>query len=240
MKKAFLCIFNLFTIITSIFAIDFKLPLKFGKNENHTIKLTREEKSRIGEIEFYKHNQILKLIYEDQKINIHSKPFSFMSDDIFFIAKYGDELKVIEVLYSPKINSSCLFVIIPSGKSGYIPLYKNPYKKGQFTFKEELVVNDSSVKVLSLQRQYTFEGFSKDPAIIQTQPTFDSDVIAKIYEGIRLETKAITADYKWLYVTYENQEGWINTRYLCDGIGGPVLNTPKEMIGEDLFRGKYR
>lgn len=196
--------------------------------------------NKMGDIEIYVHNQILKLNDDKQKINIHLKPFSFTSDDIFFTAKIGDEVKVTHVLYSQKKYASCLFVTIPSGKTGFVPLSENPYKDGQFSFREEIIVNGNAVKVLKLNRQYTFESFTNDVATIQTQPDYASDVIARISNDIRLECQAITADYNWLCVTYENREGWINTKYLCRGIGGPVLNTPEEMICEELLWSGYR
>ena len=65
-------------------------------------------------------------------------------------------------------------------------------------------------------------------------------MLSEIFNDVRLDATAITSDYKWLYVTYENHQGWINTKYLCDGIGGPVLYTPEETICEELHWADYR
>lgn len=129
---------------------------------------------------------------------------------------------------------------MPNEEKGFIPIKSNPYKDGNFSFKEEIKVNGNSVKILNLKRTYTFESFKNDPAKLQSLPAFDSEVLLEIFNDVRLETAAITSDYKWLYVTYENHQGWINTKYLCDGIGGPVLYTPEEIICEELLWADFR
>ena len=240
MKKLLLVLFNLFFIINSTFAFNFTLFSKSAKNTNSEIKLSRDEKNRIGKIEFYPHNQILKPTDDGQKLVIHSDPFSSMPDDVIFTARKGDEVKVTHVLYSPKIKSSCLLVTISTGKAGFIPLHKNPYGNGQFTFKEDLMVNGKTIKILNLNRKYTFEGFSDNPAIIYSQPDINSETFVRIYDVFRVDSQSITADYNWLYVIYENYSGWINKKYLCDGIGGPVLNSPEEIICEELLWADYR
>ena len=240
MKKTVLFLIYLLGIINLSFSISFNFFQDLKRNTEPKMKITREEKNRIGKIEFYSHNQILKLVEEEQKILVYSDPFSSMPDDIIFTARKGDEVKVTHVLYSPKIKSSCLLVTISTGKAGFIPLHKNPYGNGQFTFKEDLMVNGKTIKILNLNRKYTFEGFSDNPAIIYSQPDINSETIVRIYDVFRVDSQSITADYNWLYVIYENYSGWINKKYLCDGIGGPVLNSPEEIICEELLWADYR
>lgn len=194
--------------------------------------------NKMGDIEIYVHNQMLEI--NEQAIKIYSKPFSKNEGNKIYTTQNGDKISVTNILYSKSYNRTSIEVNLPSNQTGFIPLSENPYKDGQFSFREEINVNGKTVKVLNLNRPYNFESFTNDVAIIQTQPDYASDVIARISNDIRLECQAITADYNWLCVTYENREGWINTKYLCRGIGGPVLNTPEEMICEDLFWGKYR
>ena len=240
MKKILLVLFNLFFIINSTFAFNFTLFSKSAKNTNPEIKLSKDEKNRIGKIEFYPHNQILKPTDEGQKLVIHSDPFSSMQDDVIFIARKGDEVAVSHVLFSSKIKLACLLVTIPSGKSGFIYISENPYANGQFGFKEELVVKEKIVKILNLNRKYTFEGFPNKPVLIHKLPDSSSEIIAEFDRDFRLETQAITEDYKWLNVMYENQSAWINTDFLCNGSGGPIVNTPEEMICEELLWAGYR
>lgn len=194
--------------------------------------------NKMGDIEIYVHNQMLDI--NEQAIKIYSKPFSKNEGNKIYTTQNGDKISVTNILYSKSYNRTSIEVNLPSNQIGFIPLSENPYKDGQFSFRKEINVNGKTVKVLNLNRQYTFESFTNDVATIQTQPDYASDVIAKISNDIRLECQAITADYNWLCVTYENQEGWINTKYLCRGIGGPVLNTPEEMICEELLWSGYR
>ena len=201
-------------------------------------EIDSETLNKKGDIEVYVHNQMLDI--NEQAIKIYSKPFSKKEENIIYITQNGDKISVTKILYSKSYKRTCIEVNLPSNQTGFIPLSENPYKDGQFSFREEINVNGKTVKVLNLNRQYTFESFTNDVAIIHTQPDYESDVIAKISNDIRLECQAITADYNWLCVTYENQEGWINTKYLCRGIGGPVLNTPEEMICEELLWSGYR
>ena len=202
------------------------------------IQIAKEDKERIGQIEIIEHNQILSISV--QKIEVRSKPFSFKQENVIYITKPGDEIKIQNVLYSKKFGTSCLFVKLPDNKPGFIQILSNPYKDGNFSYKEEINIDGSNVKILNLKRTYTFESLSNDPAKIHGRPSFNSEVLSEIFNDVELDASAITADYKWLYVTYENQEGWINTKYLCRGIGGPVLNTPEEMICEELLWADYR
>ena len=77
MKKTLIFIFYLVILLNSIFAINLNFLSKFNKNDNTRIKFSKEDTTIFGEIEFFKHNQILKLNDDKQKINIHLKPFSF-------------------------------------------------------------------------------------------------------------------------------------------------------------------
>lgn len=237
--KRNLLFFSLFVICISACSANEKgLFPRFIKNEGNDIKISKEDKERIGQIDEIEHNQILSISV--QKIEVHSRPFSFKQDNVIYISKPGDEIKIKNVLYSKKFGTSCLYVTFPDNKKGFIPMKSNPYKDGNFSFKDEIEVNGIFVKILNLKRTYTFESFTNDPAKLQIQPSFDSEVLSEIFNDVRLDATAITSDYKWLYVTYGNHQGWINTKYLCDGIGGPVLYTPEETICEELLWADYR
>ena len=240
MKKIALFLILLCFLSDCIFSISFFS--KIDKSKKPLINISREDKKRIGEIECYEHNQLLKLTDENQIIKIHSKPFSFKVDNVFYTAKKGDEIKINSVLFSQKFGTSCLLVSLESGLTGFIPISRNPYRKDQFTFKEKINLNGKLITILNLRRIYTFESFTDNPASIFSQPDFDSELLVsmKVNDVVKLEAKAITSDYKWLYVNYDNQDGWISTKYLCVDIGGSVLNTPEEMICEELLWKNFR
>lgn len=255
MKKKYFILFSLFFIFSSCYSRsnEYTAMSKFLTERAKSLEaakrldalIARDNKeidfetlNKKGDIEVYVHNQMLDI--SKQSIKIYSRPFSKKEENIIYITQNGDKISVTKILYSKSYNRTCIEVNLPSNQIGFIPLSENPYKDGQFSFREEINVNGKTVIVLNLNRQYTFESFTNDVAIIQTQPDYESDVIAKISNDIRLECQAITADYNWLCVTYENQEGWINTKYLCRGIGGPVLYTPEELICEELLWSGYR
>ena len=189
------------------------------------------------DISIYAHNQVLR--FPERQRKVYSKPFTMFDENVIYLTQNGDELQVNRVFYEKSHNRTYVEVSLPTGETGYIRFPKNPYKDGQFSFKEELLINGNPVKVLNLKRPYTFEGFPNRPAIIQRQPDFNSEIIAKVSGAIILECTAITADYNWLNVIYEDHEAWMNTKYLCDGKGGPLLYTPEETFCEELW-GEYR
>ena len=255
MKKKYFILFSLFFIFSSCYSRsnEYTARSKFLTERAKSLEAAKrldaliasdnkeidfETLNKKGDIEVYVHNQMLDI--SEQAIKIYSRPFSKNEGNKIYTTQNGDKISVTKILYSKSYKRTCIEVNLPSNQTGFIPLSENPYKDGQFSFREEINVNGKTVKVLNLNRQYSFESFTNDVAIIHTQPDYASDVIAKINSDIRLECQAITADYNWLCVTYENQEGWINTKYLCRGIGGPVLNTPEEMICEELLWADYR
>lgn len=132
--KRNLLFFSLFVICISACSANEKgLFSRFIKNEGNDIKISKEEKERIGQIDEIEHNQILSISV--QKIEVHSRPFSFKQDNVIYISKPGDEIKIKNVLYSKKFGTSCLYVTFPDNKKGFIPMKSNPYiisrKSGQ-------------------------------------------------------------------------------------------------------------
>ena len=111
---------------------------------------------------------------------------------------------------------------------------KNPYKNGDFSFKEKINVDGIIVTVLNLVKNYIIEGSDSSPKNVLKLPSESSDCLYSISEDKSVSSTCITADYRWIYITTDSGSGWIKTDYIHRGIGGPVLWTPEECIKEEL------
>ncbi|MCR5400753.1 MAG: hypothetical protein K6E78_04080 [Treponema sp.] len=187
---------------------------------------------KANKIETYKHNQSVSV--SNQKIKVYTDPFTTDMGKVSYITKKVDVLKIESVLFSNKIQKSSLKINLDSGLSGYIPLSSNPYKGGNFSFKEKINVNGKILTILNLVRNYTIEGFSDSPRDVLKLPYDSSECLYSISNDKRVSTTCITSDYKWIYITTDSGSGWIKTDYIHRGIGGPVLWTPEECINEEL------
>lgn len=185
-----------------------------------------------NKIETYIHNQ--RISVSEQKIKIYTEPFTTGSEKNSYITKKGDILQIEKVLFSNERQKTSLEVELDSGLKGYIPLSKNPYKNGDFSFKEKINVDGIIVTVLNLVKNYTIEGSDSLPKNVLKLPSESSDCLYSISEDKTVSSTCITADYRWIYITTDSGSGWIKTDYIHRGIGGPVLWTPEECIREEL------
>lgn len=84
--------------------------------ENEEVDLERLNDKE--DVEIYLHNQTLNISV--QQIKVYSKPFSFKQDNVIYITKPGDEIKIQNVLYSKKNWSiMSLFKFAERGKRFY-------------------------------------------------------------------------------------------------------------------------
>ncbi|MBQ3642378.1 hypothetical protein II906_10720 [bacterium] len=195
MKKKYFILFSLFFIFSSCysrsneytarskFLTERAKSLEAAKRLDALIASDNEEidfetLNKKGDIEVYVHNQMLDI--SEQAIKIYSRPFSKNEGNKIYTTQNGDKISVTKILYSKSYKRTCIEVNLPSNQTGFIPLSENPYKDGQFSFREEINVNGKTVKVLNLNRQYTFESFTNDVAIIHTQPDYASAISLRL------------------------------------------------------------
>lgn len=53
------------------------------------------------------------------------------------------------------------------------------------------------------------------------------------------QVSALTADYEWVEITVNEWTGWVPSKNLDIGKGGPVLDTPENSVRFDLINRNY-
>ena len=186
-----------------------------------------------NEIEEYEYSLILEV--NNKNINVYSEPFSCNSNKLIYTSKFNDKIIISKILYLKKYKKTSLEIKIPSGEIGYIPISVNPFENGNFLYKEIIECNGSKIKILNLNKIYNIECDDNNFANIKKMPFENSETIGIITKCLDVVVTEITADYKWIYITHDLYNGWINSDYICRGVGGPVMMTPEECIKEELL-----
>ncbi len=172
--------------------------------------------------------------------------FMFFSYDGFNTKVYDSpELKneIYTLQKCDEVNFTRYVTVIASGKTsvemettsgqyGFIEM-GNPYKDGQFEHVETLSVDGKDVEVLTLDGSFEVS----DGIFIKSLPSEKSENLHEITheEGGRYhKTSAITADYKWVKITIDEWTGWVPADSLSVDRGGPIIDTPINMIEWEL------
>ena len=158
---------------------------------------------------------------------VYKTPFS---GDCIYTVKNGDKVEITNLIIYETVKMNYLKAVLPDGSTGYIRYDKNPYKDGEFSKIETLIVDGKEVSVLKLK-----EHFYINCAYVKALPSESSE---NVYEVPRkedsAEASAITADYNWVKLTVNGHEGWVQTDNLDPGRGGPIVQTPEMRVIMDF------
>ncbi|MBP5793068.1 MAG: hypothetical protein J6W46_05425 [Spirochaetaceae bacterium] len=159
---------------------------------------------------------------------VYKAPFS---RDCIYTVKNGDMIEITNLIVYETAKMNYLKAVLPDGSTGYIRYDKNPFKNGEFSKIETLIVDGKEVSVLKLK-----EHFYINCAYVKALP---SELSENVYEVPRkedsAEASAITADYQWVKVTVNGHEGWVQTDSLDPGRGGPIVHTPEMCVLIDFI-----
>ncbi len=154
---------------------------------------------------------------------------------IYTIQK-GDTADVSKFIHVKQQNKNFVKVKIGNNLEGYIQINGNPYQNGNFEVAEILSVDEIKTTILKMEQSFTIcEGTN-----IKELPSENSKNVHEIThsEGdTHYKSLFITSDYKWVKMQVGEFTGWVPSKALGVGRGGPVLNTPEQFIQFDLIDG---
>ena len=178
------------------------------------------------------HDLTLFLNYiEESGWNIKVYDSPDLEKEIYMIKK-GDDVKFTRYVTVKASGKTSVEMETTSGVYGFVEI-KNPYANGQFEYLETISVDGKDVEVLRLEDSFDVT----DGINIKSLPSEKSENLHEITheEGGRYhKTSAITADYKWVKITIDEWTGWVPANSLSVNRGGPIIDTPINMIEWEL------
>lgn len=174
---------------------------------------------------FFENNGYSTKVYQTPKI-----------DKSIYVIQKGDFVDVSKFIHVKQRNKNFIKVKINKELEGYIQISGNPYKNGNFEVSEKIDVNGIETTILKMEKNFTVD----DGIYIKALPSDDSENIHEITHeegGSYHKSLLITSDYEWTNMQIGNFSGWVHSKNLGVGRGGPVLNTPEQYIYFDLIGG---
>ena len=157
---------------------------------------------------------------------------SLILEKEIYMIKKGDDVKFTRYVTVKASGKTSVEMETTSGVYGFVEI-KNPYANGQFEHVETLSVDGKDVEVLTLDGSFEVS----DGIFIKSLPSEKSENLHEITheEGRHYKkASAITADYKWVKITVDEWTGWVPADSLSVGRGGPIIDTPINMIEWEL------
>lgn len=181
----------------------------------------------------YSHTQTLFFEDAGYDTKVYKEP---LHDDILYIVQANDKIDITEVIDYKDEDTTYIKVITPLGDIGYIKINSNPYKNEEYSLLEMINVNNVDLRVLKMTQSYTIS----EGTVIRSLPTDESDILHEVTHTEAIDywpARAITSDYQWVKIDFNNILGWVHADSLNRDIGGPTIETPEATIFFDLIGG---
>lgn len=148
-----------------------------------------------------------------------------LNDEVIYTAQTNDKINVKSFIEYG--TESYIRVILPDNTTGYIKCKFNPYINDNFTPIGKLTVDDKQITILKMDDSFCDFGYPNLKAL----PSETSENICKLGSVSSIvKSIAITADYNWVKIQFNEQEGWVPAKELSRGKGGPVIMDPATSV----------
>ncbi|MBO4438130.1 MAG: hypothetical protein J5798_02165 [Spirochaetaceae bacterium] len=150
-----------------------------------------------------------------------------LSDEVIYTVQTNDKINVKSFIeYGTK---NYIKVILPNNSTGYIKCKYNPYANGNFTPIENLTVDNKQVTILKMDDSFCDFGYPN--LNLKALPSETSENVCELGSvSDSVKSIAITADYKWVKIQFNEYEGWIPAGKLGRGKGGPIIEDPETSV----------
>ncbi len=148
-----------------------------------------------------------------------------LNDEVIYTAQTND--KIIVKSFIEYGTESYIRVILPDNTTGYIKCKFNPYINDNFTPIGKLTVDDKQITILKMDDSFC----DFDYPNLKELPSETSENVCELgFVSSIVKSIAITADYNWVKIQFNEQEGWVPAKKLSRGRGGPVVEDPETSV----------
>lgn len=216
-----------------------ELEAKLEQSEKRFIdlKMSKFDFSDGSIYETHKIDYDLKFEYNGYDTKILENPDE--NRNVVYTIQKNDEIKVSQFVTLKETGETFIEAgLLPDlDVVGFIKVSRNPYKEGNFEYKETIKVDGKDVKVLNFNADYEIFNNSK----LRRLPSESSEVVYQInhesHRQIYYPLDEITSDYGWVRATVDGKTGWVEKECLTIERGGPIIYTPEDVIYFDLIGG---